>query len=394
MRKVKPSLFYFVLLVTLVNLGCKKDKKETQSEMETVNAEQQSNFIKKSLFGEMPDGTKVEKYTMTNAKGMEVDVITYGGRITRWTAPDSNGNYEDIVLGFDDLESYLGENPFFGALIGRYGNRIAKGKFTLDGETYTLATNDGENHLHGGTQGFDRKIWKATPKTTAEGATLELTYTSVDGEEGYPGNLDVTVTYTLTPDNELDIRYKATTDKPTVVNLTQHSYFNLSGDFTQSILDHELVLNADSFLPVDGGLIPTGVLEPVEGTPFDFREAKLIGKDINSDNEQLKLGKGYDHCWVLNDREGGYRFIGSAYHPKTGRVLEVYTDQPGVQFYSGNFLDGTLPAQKGGVYGLRSGLCLETQHYPDSPNQPNFPSTRLNPGETYSIRTLYKLTTK
>ena len=394
MRILKPSLFYFVFLMALVILGCKDNKKETESQMETINTEQQNNYFNKSIFGEMPDGTVVEKYTMVNANGMEVDVITYGGIITRWTAPDSKGNYKDIVLGFDDLKSYLDGNPYFGALIGRYGNRIAKGKFTLDGETYTLATNDGENHLHGGVKGFDKVVWNATPRNTEEGAILELTYTSMDGEEGYPGNLEVKVTYTLTPNNELDIHYEATTDKPTVVNLTQHSYFNLSGDFSQSILDHELVLDADTFLPVDGGLIPTGVLEPVAGTPFDFRQAKLIGKEINADNEQLKLGKGYDHCWVLNEREDGFGLVGSAYHSKTGRLLEVYTDEPGIQFYSGNFLDGTLPAQKGGVYGLRAGLCLETQHYPDSPNQPNFPSVRLNPGETYSSRTMYKLSTK
>lgn len=394
MKTVQPSLISFVFLLTLLNLGCKENKKENRSDMETVKTEQGNTPIQKTIFGEMPDGTKVEKYTLKNTKGMEIDVTTYGGIITRWTAPDKEGNYEDIVLGFDDLQQYLDSNPYFGALIGRYGNRIAKGKFTLDGETYTLATNDGENHLHGGEKGFDKVVWQAKAESTEEGASLELTYTSADGEEGYPGKLEVKVTYILTEDNELDVRYEATTDKPTIVNLTQHSYFNLSGDFTQSILDHELFLDADSYLPVDGGLIPTGEFRDVSGTPFDFKQPKLMGKEINDEDEQLKLGKGYDHCWVLNQKEGNYGLAASAYHPKTGRLLEVYTDEPGIQFYSGNFLDGTLPAQKGGTYGQRAGFCLETQHYPDSPNQESFPSVRLDPGETYSSRTLFKLTTK
>lgn len=394
MKTAQPSLISFVFLLTLLNLGCKENKKENPSGMETVKTEQGNDPIQKTIFGEMPDGTKVEKYTLKNTKGMEIDVITYGGIITRWTAPDKEGNYEDIVLGFDDLQQYLDSNPYFGALIGRYGNRIAKGKFTLDGETYTLVTNDGENHLHGGEKGFDKVVWQAKAESTEEGASLELTYTSADGEEGYPGKLEVKVTYILTEDNELDVRYEATTDKPTIVNLTQHSYFNLSGDFTQSVLDHELFLDADAYLPVDSGLIPTGEFRDVSGTPFDFKQPKLMGKEINAEDEQLKLGKGYDHCWVLNQEDGNYGLAASAYHPKTGRLLEVYTDEPGIQFYSGNFLDGTLPAQKGGTYGQRAGFCLETQHYPDSPNQENFPSVRLDPGETYSSRTLFKLSTK
>lgn len=394
MRTAQPYLICFVFLLTLLNLGCKENKKENQSSMETTDAQQGKEYFEKTSFGKMPDGQTVEKYTLRNASGMEIDVITYGGIITRWTAPNKNGSYEDIVLGFDDLQQYLNGNPYFGALIGRYGNRIAKGKFSLDGETYTLATNDGENHLHGGEKGFDKVVWQAKAESTAEGASLELTYNSADGEEGYPGKLDVKVTYTLTGNNELDVRYEATTDKPTIVNLTQHSYFNLSGDFTQSILDHELFLDADAYLPVDAGLIPTGELRKVAGTPFDFKQPKVIGKEINAENEQLKLGKGYDHCWVLNQEAGNYGLAASAYHPGTGRFLEVYTDEPGIQFYSGNFLDGTLPAQKGGTYGLRSGFCLETQHYPDTPNQEGFPSVRLNPGETYSSRTTFKLSTK
>jgi len=394
MRITKPFIFYGILLMTLVNIGCRQNKKENQSEIEMETTENKPNPIEETSFGIMPDGAEVKKFTLKNEGGTEVDVITYGGIITRWTAPDRNGFYDDVVLGFDNLNQYLEGSPYFGALIGRYGNRIAKGKFSLDGETYTLATNDGDNHLHGGKKGFDKVVWEATPKNDEEGAVLVLTYTSEDGEEGYPGKLDVKVTYTLTNDNALDIQYEAVTDKPTVVNLTQHSYFNLSGLLSKPVLDHEIYLNADTYLPVDGGLIPTGEYRPVAGTPFDFKEPKLIGKEIEVDNEQLKLGKGYDHCWVLNKGEEDLRMVASAYHKKTGRFMEVYTNEPGIQFYSGNFLDGTLPAKGGGTYVKRSGFCLETQHYPDSPNQSDFPSVRLNPGEKYTSRTMYKLSTK
>ncbi|WP_127138761.1 aldose epimerase family protein [Flagellimonas oceanensis] len=394
MRIAKPSILYAVLLLVFIIAGCKQNKKESQSEMETVKTESEQNPIEETVFGEMPDGTKVKKFTLKNEAGMEVEVITYGGIITRWTAPDKQGNYEDIVLGFDDLDQYLDGNPYFGALIGRYGNRIAKGQFSLEGETYTLATNDGDNHLHGGEKGFDKVVWNGVAKNTSEGAVLELTYTSEDGEEGYPGKLDVKVTYTLTDDNALDVQYEAVTDKPTVVNLTQHSYFNLSGQLSEPILDHEIYLNADTYLPVDGGLIPTGEFREVAGTPFDFKEPKLIGKEIDANNEQLSLGGGYDHCWVLNETKEDLGLAASAHHPETGRFLEVYTNEPGIQFYSGNFLDGTLPSKTGGTYAKRSGFCLETQHYPDSPNQADFPSVRLNPGETYSSRTMFKLSTK
>ncbi|SDQ51221.1 aldose epimerase family protein [Flagellimonas zhangzhouensis] len=393
--KAKPIIIILAAIMGASVIGCKQAKKESDSEeMETVKTEQSNFEIEESVFGTLPDGREVKKIAMSNEAGMEVDVITLGGIITRWTAPDKNGFYDDVVIGFDSLEQYLEPNPFFGALIGRYGNRIAKGKFTLDGKEYTLATNDGANHLHGGEKGFDKVLWDAKAEKTADGAQLVLTYTSPDGEEGYPGKLDVTVTYTLTADNALDIQYEAVTDKPTIVNLTQHTYFNLSGMLTKPVLDHELVLDADAFLPVDGGLIPTGELQPVAGTPFDFTKGKLIGKEIEAENEQLKLGGGYDHCWVLNNAEDGFRLVGSAYHGKTGRYMEVYTDEPGIQFYSGNFLDGTLPAKVGGTYGKRSGFCLETQHYPDTPNQEGFPSVQLNPGEKYSTRTMYKLSTK
>jgi len=394
MRITKPFIFYGILLMALVNMGCKQSKKENQSEMEIETTASKPNPIEETTFGKMPNGTEVKKFTLKNEAGTEVDVITYGGIITRWTAPDRNGFYDDVVLGFDNLDQYLEGNPYFGALIGRYGNRIAKGKFSLDGKTYTLATNDGDNHLHGGEKGFDKVIWDAMPKDDEEGAVLVLTYTSEDGEEGYPGKLDVKVTYTLTDDNALDIQYEAVTDKPTVVNLTQHSYFNLSGQLSKPVLDHKIHLNADTYLPVDGGLIPTGEFREVAGTPFDFTEPKLIGKEIEADNEQLGLGQGYDHCWVLNEGKDSFRLAASAYHEKTGRFMEVYTNEPGIQFYSGNFLDGTLPAKGGGTYVKRSGFCLETQHYPDSPNQSDFPSVRLNPGEKYTTRTMYKLSTK
>ncbi|MDC6365888.1 MULTISPECIES: aldose epimerase family protein [Flavobacteriaceae] len=394
MRTAFPYLMYFAFLLIAPNFGCKQTKKEKPTEMDTTTSQIEKNHLEKSSFGEMPDGKMIDKYTLSNDAGMEVDVITYGGIITRWTAPDRNGNFQDVVLGFNDLESYLSENPYFGALIGRYGNRIAKGKFDLDGKSYTLITNNGENHLHGGDKGFDKVVWNAKGESTADGAILELTYRSADGEEGYPGTLDVKVTYTLTADNELDIAYEATTDKPTIVNLTQHTYFNLSADFTKDILDHELQIDADNYLPVDDGLIPTGEFASIEGTPFDFKESKLIGKDITSDNLQIKLGGGFDHCWVLNGQDKGFRKVSTAYEPKTGRVLEVYTNEPGIQFYSGNFLDSTLPSKNNGTYGQRSGFCLETQHYPDSPNQDAFPSVRLDPGETYTSRTAYKLLTK
>ncbi|MCR9227864.1 MAG: galactose mutarotase [Flavobacteriaceae bacterium] len=394
MSIAKPSIMYAVLLLVFSIMGCKQNKKESQSEMETVTTESEQNPIEETAFGEMPDGTKVKKFTLKNNVGMEVDVITYGGIITRWTAPDKQGEFEDIVLGFENLDQYLDGNPYFGALIGRYGNRIAGGQFSLDGETYKLATNDGDNHLHGGEKGFDKVVWQGEAKNTSKGAVLELTYTSKDGEEGYPGKLDVKVTYTLTDNNELDIQYEAVTDKSTVVNLTQHSYFNLSGQLSEPVLDHKIYLNADTYLPVDQGLIPTGEFREVVGTPFDFTESKSIGEEIDAQNEQLGLGGGYDHCWVLNETEKDLGLAASAHHPETGRFLEVYTNEPGIQFYSGNFLDGTLPSKTGGTYVKRSGFCLETQHYPDSPNQPDFPSVRLNPAETYSSRTIFKLSTK
>ncbi len=350
--------------------------------------------ISSSDFGKTANGEKVTKYNLANKNGIEVDIITYGGRITAIRTPDKKGNMQNVVLGFDSLAQYEKKNPFFGALVGRYGNRIADGKFTLGDTEYSLAKNNGENSLHGGVEGFDKKVWKAKTEEADDNVKLILNYLSVDMEEGFPGNLNTTITYTLNADNSLDVLYEAQTDKTTIVNLTQHAYFNLSGEFSNTILDHIVEIDADAFVPVDSGLIPTGELKPVEGTPFDFREPKQIGKEIDADNEQIALGGGYDHCWVLNDQTAGYRSVATAYHPETGRILEVLTDQPGIQFYTGNFLDGTLPAPNGGTYAKRSGFCLETQHYPDSPNQPDFPSVTLAPGDMYVTKTTFKFSTK
>ncbi|MDI1256973.1 MAG: galactose mutarotase [Flavobacterium sp.] len=380
-----------LLLTSMMLFSCKKEEKK-QDNMETAT-EKATASITKSDYATMADGTKIDKYTLTNSKGMTMEVITFGGIITSLTAADKNGKFEDVVLSYTKPEDYFNGNPFFfGAIIGRYGNRIAKGKFSLDGKPYQLTLNDGVNTLHGG-KGFDKRVWTAAPIDAAN-PTLKLSYTSKDGEEGYPGNLTVSVIYTLTDDNELAISYEASTDKKTIVNLTQHSYFNLSANFSNTILDHELTLNADKMLPVDGTLIPTGELKAVAGTPFDFTTAKEIGKDINAKDDQLAKGKGYDHCWVFADNATGVREVGTLYHKASGRLMTVSTDQPGIQFYSGNFLDGTKASKTGGNYELRTGLCLETQHYPDAPNEPKFPSTVLNPGEKYTTKTIYKFSVK
>ena len=377
----------FALLTALLFVGCKKGNQSEKSQST------QMENIQVSDYGVTAKGDSIKKYTLTNKNGMKVEVINFGGIITSLTAPDKDGKYEDVVLGFTKPEGYFDGNPYyFGALIGRFGNRIANAKFTLDGKTYDIDKNDGPNSLHGGKEGFHTKIWTVEPIGNAETPSLKLTYVSNDGEEGYPGKLTTTVVYTLTKDNALEIAYEATTDKTTIVNLTQHSYFNLSGKFTQPITDHELQLDADQFLPVNGTLIPTGERRNVAGTPFDFKTPKLIGKDINSDDEQVKLGNGFDHCWVLNGK--GLRTIGTLFHPESGRVMEVITDQPGVQFYSGNFLDGKYDTKTGGKNEFRTGLCLETQHYPDSPNQPTFPSVELKPGEKYHTKTIYKFSVK
>jgi aldose 1-epimerase len=392
MNVLKRCVFGIGIIgLATLSVQCKSDKKMDA----TSNQEAKDSVtIVKSDYGTTPKGEKIESYKLKNQNGMEVDIITFGGIITDLKVPNKDGVSENIVTGFTSLEQYMKPNPFFGALIGRFGNRIAKGKFTLDGKEYKLAINNEPNALHGGPEGFFRAVWKAEEAKSGEAAVLKLSYLSKDMEEGYPGNLKVIVTYTLTKNNELEVLYEATTDKKTVVNLTQHTYFNLSGDFTKTILDHELTLNADKIVPVDATLIPTGELQDVANTPFDFRKPKLIGKDIEVKDEQLVRGKGYDHCWVLNNPEKGKTIIAKAYHPASGRVLEVTTDEPGIQFYSGNFLDGTLPMRNGGTYAHRTGFCLETQHYPDSPNQKNFPTTVLNPGENYKTKTTFKFSVK
>lgn len=343
------------------------------------------------LYGRLANGEDVTLVTLRNSNGIEVDVISYGGIITRLIVPDANGRPGDIVLGLDTLEDYVASNPYFGAIIGRYGNRIAGGRFTLDGETYQLDTNDGDNHLHGGLEGFDKKNWDTDTFVTGTSAGVVLSLISPDGDQGYPGTLEARVTYELTDENELDMRFSATTDKPTIVNMTQHSYFNLAG--SGDILGHELSINADTFTPVGAGLIPTGELRPVVDGPFDFREAKAIGRDIGADDEQMALGLGYDHNFVLPDHPDDELVLAARVtDPASGRVLDVLTVEPGVQFYSGNFLDGSLEG-KGRVYAYRSGFCLEPQHYPDSPNQPDFPSTVLMPGEDYETRIVYRFST-
>ncbi len=345
-------------------------------------------------FGQMPDGRQVRLYRLQNPNGMTAEIMTYGATVVSLDVPDREGKLCDVVLGYDNLQDYIKNSPYFGAIVGRYGNRIAKGKFTIDGVTYTLATNDGENHLHGGLKGFDKVVWDDEPVYRPDGVGVKLSYLSKDGEEGYPGNLHATVTYILTNDDELRIEYEATTDKATPVNLTYHGYFNLTCG-ARDILGHELMLNADQFTPVDAGLIPTGHLVDVEGTPMDFRKLTPIGARIDSDYEQLKLGGGYDHNWVLNKKRGkSMTLAAKVYEPTTGRVMEVYTTEPGIQFYSGNFLDGTITGKGGIVYKHRYGFCLETQHYPDSPNKPGFPSTILRPGQTYKTTTIYRFSTK
>ncbi|HEX7051782.1 MAG TPA: aldose epimerase family protein [Longimicrobiales bacterium] len=347
-----------------------------------------SRRITRADFGTTPEGETVELFTLRNPHGIEVRAMTYGGIIVSLRTPDREGRLGDIVLGFETLDRYLEGTPYFGAIIGRYGNRIAGGRFELDGETYTLATNDGPNHLHGGNRGFDKVIWEAAPFENDTAVGVTFSYRSPDGEEGYPGNLDVQVTYTLTNSDRLVFDYVATTDKATPVNLTQHSYFNLAGAGNGDILGHELMINASAFTPVDSTLIPTGEIRSVEGTPFDFRTSTAIGARIDADDQQIRYGPGYDHNFVL-DREGaGLALAARVVEPSSGRTLEVYTTEPGLQFYSGNFLDGTITGKDGKVYGHRSGFCLETQHFPNSPNQPSFPSTILRPGEEYRSRTV------
>ncbi len=357
------------------------------SEKNSSDSPAQRTPVSEKPFGQF-EGKPVTEYTLSNTSGMQVSIINYGGAISKLIVPDKNGQPGDVVFGFENLEGFLQKtNPYFGGLIGRYGNRIAKARFTLDGKTYSLPANNGENSLHGGEKGFDKVYW--TIEKMPGDSSLKLTYKSPDGEQGYPGNLDVTVLYTLSAANELKIEYSAVTNKPTPVNLTSHAYFNLSAGADSTILGHELMLKAAEYTPVDEALIPTGKLEEVKDGPMDFNNPKLIGRDIT------EVKGGYDHNWVLNRTGPGLELAASLYHPGSGRFMEVFTTEPGIQFYSGNFLDGTLTNTKGQTkYGLHGALCLETQHFPDGPNQPAFPSTLLKPGETYQHTCIYKFSVK
>lgn len=387
----------FVAVVSASSGGCVKESRD-DSGAKRGAADSKASIVK-SPFGKTKEGEAVDLYTLTNKNGLIAKITNYGGIVTELHVPDKNGQLGDIVLGFDNLDAYLAGppyHPFFGALIGRYGNRIAKGKFTLDGKEYTLAANNDPNHLHGGNKGFDKVVWTAKPiENGKNGPALKLTYVSKDGEEGYPGTLTTVATYTLTNDDELRIDYEATTDKPTVVNLTNHSYFNLAGENAGTIHDHEMQIFADRYTPVDATSIPTGELAPVKGTPFDFTTPHKIGERIEQTGGEPV---GYDHNFVLNpegDRTaGGLPLAVRVTEPTSGRVMEIYTDQPGVQFYSGNYLDATLKGKAGKPYEFRHGFCLETQHFPDSPNRPDFPTTELRPGKTFKSSTIHKFTTQ
>lgn len=370
------ALSIFILLAIG---GCVTEETESEQPEEAVS-------ISEEAFGTLEDGREVQLYILSNSNDMEVQITNFGGIVTWISVPNSDGELENVVLGFAELEKYVDGHPYFGAIIGRYSNRIAGGQFSLDGTDYELATNDGNNHLHGGDEGFDQKIWNAERQ---DNGSLKLTYSSGDGEEGYPGNLKVAVVYTLTNDNELKIEYEATTDEATPVNLTNHSYFNLSGQPDSTILDHELMLNAERYTLVNDELIPTGELAEVEGTPLDFTESKEVGAEIG------EVEGGYDHNWVLNRSEDDSLFYAATlYHAESGREMKVFTEEPGIQFYSGNFLDGTLEGPDGTPFVQHAALCLETQHFPNSPNEPDFPSTILEPGETYQTTTIYQFSTR
>ena len=377
------------IAVALILTACHSVKQAAEESAKGVDKMKPS--IQKTVFGKTKDGAAVDLFTLTNANGMKAKIMTYGAILTELHVPDRQGRSDDVVLGFDDLESYLKGHPHFGATTGRVANRIAKGKFTLDGKEYTLAVNNGPNSLHGGLKGFDKVVWKAESKEASEGVAVQLTYVSPDGEEGYPGNLTTVVNYTLTNQNELRIDYKATTDKATPVNLTNHSYFNLAGPQSGDILGHELTLAADEYTPADDTLIPTGEIRSVKGTPLDFTKAATIGSRIAQVAD--KTG-GYDHNFVLRGKGKSLALAARAYEPKTGRVMEMYTTEPAVQLYTGNFLDGKLKGKGGVMYQKHQAFCLEAQHFPDSVNHPEFPSVILRPGQTYTQTTVYKFSTK
>ncbi|MBP8257959.1 MAG: galactose mutarotase [Opitutaceae bacterium] len=376
---MRSLLQFWVLALALVPVGA---------------LSQNASSVTMNSFGKLDDGRESTLYTLVNANGVRADITNYGGIIVRLLVPDRTGHLDDVVLGYNSVRDYVRSSPYFGAIVGRYGNRIAGGKFTVDGKTYSLVTNNNPGglpcHLHGGKRGFDKVLWQAEPLLTNNTPGLRLHYLSRDGEEGYPGNLDVTVHYWLENDNSLKIEYSATTDKATPINLTQHSYFNLKGDGRGDILDHLLTLYASRFTPVNVGQIPTGALEPVAGTPMDFTTPHVIGERINAKHAQLLSGSGYDLNWVIDGKPGEMKRAAKVFEPRSGRVMEVWTEEPSVQFYSGNHLNSSYVGKSGAPYVTRGGLCLETQHAPDSPNQPNFPSTILRPGSRYQTTTIYK----
>ncbi len=379
---MKNVIFILIILVlSLLIISCQTTKKIPLT-------------MEKIIYGKLQDGREVLQFTMKNTAGVEVKIINYGAIVTSLKVPDRNGKLEDVVLGYDSLQGYVEDKAYLGAIVGRYGNRIGKGKFKLDGKEYQLTINDGVNHLHGGKVGYNKVLWDAKVVSDTGEPSLALTYVSPDGEEGYPGTVTLTVTYTLTNNNELKIEYKGTTDKPTILNPTHHSYFNLTGSPTNTILDHQLTIEADTYTPVDKGLITTGKIVSVEKTPLDFRTFTAIGARINDKFEQLIFGKGYDHNWVLKNYDGKVRKVTELYEPTSGRLMTVYSDQPGMQFYSGNFLDGTIKGKSGIAYQLRTGLCLEAQCYPDSPNKPKFPTVVLKSGDVYQQTTIYQFSTK
>jgi aldose 1-epimerase len=383
LKRPRRSILFGATLLVVPLIGCEPAE------------EPMSRSVAAEPFGTTPDGEAVQLFTLTNGNGIEIKAISYGGIIISLKTPDRNGELGDIVLGYDNLQSYVDGSPYFGSIIGRYGNRIGSARFELDGEVYTLAANDGENHLHGGVLGFDKVVWSGEPFDDDTGVGVVFRYVSSDGEEGYPGNLQVQVTYTLNNADELVVDYLAVTDKATPVNLTQHSYFNLEDAGASDILGHELMIAADAYTPVDATLIPTGEIAPVEGTPFDFRTPYAIGARIDAADTQLEFGGGYDHNWVLNGTPAdGMTLAARVLEPTTGRTLEILTTEPGIQFYSGNFLDGTLTGKGGVVYQHRTGFCLETQHFPDSPNEPDFPSTILRPEEEYRTQTIFRFGTE
>jgi aldose 1-epimerase len=375
-------LTFFLLLLVLTSVWCRVEGAATQK-------------IRVTAFGKTEDGQLISQYTLSSKKGLEAVIINYGATLVSLKVPGRDADAADVVLGYDDVAGYEKDKSYFGATIGRYGNRIGGAQFSLDGTVFHVPKNDGPNSLHGGTPGFNKRFWTGADRSTASAQVLEMSYTSPDGENGYPGTLKVTVTFTVPAENnELRIDYRATTDKNTVLNLTNHSYFNLSGQPTKDILSNELTLHASKFTPVDATLIPTGELRAVSGTPFDFTKSTAIGARINQDDEQLKFGKGYDHNWVLDRNGKGLQLAAEVYEPTSGRVLDVLTTEPGIQFYSGNFLDGTVRGKGGVMYAHRTGLCLETQHFPDSPNHANFPSTELKPGETYHTTTIFRFSVR